>query len=371
MPYFLKHYFDPDFDYMRLHPRQREDGSVDHFDLSYVQNVVQGQVLAEMQDLSEEEAAEAESRFVLLEPRFPAGRNTELDPDNSRRMVAACSGYVFYEQGRITVKRILNVRRDVDFHTGNIPYVGDMVVHGAVRSGFRVRAAGLRVKGNIEGASVGAIRSIVCESGVKGGYNAFIDAGDSFRCGFCEGATIRTGANVLVEGACMHSRVFAGGKLAVKGRLTGCEVYCFEYAYVGEQLGGGMNAETSILAGYDPMLLYADRQLNERIAKLHEQIRLCEAHLGKNEAKDQELREARTELRKKLALLQRRKTKLWERIHATGMLERCRIIVPGTVKPGVEISIGPAYRKVDDFMENVRFYYKDREILIASPAIEK
>ncbi|MDD4731538.1 MAG: FapA family protein [Desulfovibrio sp.] len=370
MPYYLKQYFDSDFDYMHLQPRQREDGSVDHFDLGYVQNVVQGQILAEFVEVDEDELAGLDPRFVFLEPRFPAGRNTALEKGNPRRLVAACSGYVFNELNRITVKRILNVRRDVDYHTGNIPYVGDMVVHGAVRSGFRVRAAGLRVKGNIEGASVEAIHSIVCESGVKGGNKAFIEAGKSFRCGFCEGATIKTGANFLVEGSCMHSRVFAGGKLAVKGRLTACEAYCFEYAYVGEQLGGGMNAETTILAGYDPMLLYADQKINERIARLHEQIRLSEAHMGKNKAQDKELLEAREGFRKKLALLQRRKTKLWNRIDSTGMLERCRVIVPGSVKPGVEVSIGPAYLKVNDFLENVRFYYENREVKIASPAIE-
>jgi uncharacterized protein (DUF342 family) len=52
------------------------------------------------------------------------------------------------------------------------------------------------------------------------------------------------------------------------------------------------------------------------------------------------------------------------------MLERCRVIVPGSVKPGVEVSIGPAYLKVNDFLENVRFYYENREVKIASPAIE-
>ncbi|MGE4290753.1 MAG: DUF342 domain-containing protein [Desulfovibrio sp.] len=371
MPYYIRHYFDPDFDHFHLQPRQRDDGSVDHFDLGYVQNTVKGQILAEIVEVGEGGLRGMDPRFVLLEPKLPQGRNTRSANDNPRVLLADCNGYVFYDQGLIVVKQILNVRRDVDYHTGNIPYVGDMVVHGAVRSGFRIRASGLRVKGNIEGASLGAIHSIVCESGVKGGNKAYIEAGETFRCGFCEAATIKAGANVLVEGACLHSKIFAGGKLAVKGRLTGCEVYCFEYAYVEEQLGGGMSAETSILAGYDPMLLYADQQLNERIARLHEQIKLSEAHMGKDDAQDKELRAARDGFRKKLRLLQQRKTQLWERIDATGMLERCRIIVPGSVKPGVEISIGPAYYKVDDFMENVRFYYQDREIKFASPAIEK
>ena len=369
MPYYLKHYFDPDFDYTHLQPRHRKDGSVDHFDLGYVQNVVKGQVLLECVEV-EDGFAGLDPRYVVMERKFPAGRKTEIDPANPHQLLASANGYVFYENGLVTVKEILNVRRDVDYHTGNIPYVGDMVVHGAVRSGFRVRAAGIRVKGNIEGATLSAIHSIVCESGVKGGGKALIEAGESFRCEFCENATIKAGANVLVEGSCMHSRVYAGGKLAVKGRLTGCDVYCFEYAYIGEQLGGGISTETKILAGYDPMLLYADQLINERIAELHDQLRLSEAHLGKNKAQDQELMAAREVFKKKLKLLRQRKTKLWERLEATGMLDRCRIIVPGLVKPGVEISIGQAYLKVDDFLENVRFCYEDREIVIASPAIE-
>ena len=42
--------------------------------------------------------------------------------------IAAAKGYVFYLNGKITVKTLLNVRQDVSFQTGNIFFVGDMAV---------------------------------------------------------------------------------------------------------------------------------------------------------------------------------------------------------------------------------------------------
>ena len=48
MPYFLKHYFDPYYDYMDPAPRVDAEGHADNFSLGYVHNVVKGQVLAEL-----------------------------------------------------------------------------------------------------------------------------------------------------------------------------------------------------------------------------------------------------------------------------------------------------------------------------------
>ncbi len=64
MPYFLHHYFDPDFDYQRLKPKIREDGKVDHYNLDYVQNVIAGQVLAEWKEVDLTEVDNLDSRFV-------------------------------------------------------------------------------------------------------------------------------------------------------------------------------------------------------------------------------------------------------------------------------------------------------------------
>ena len=152
MRYYLRHYFNPDFDHLRAKPAGGvgTDDGADLYSLGYVQNVIAGQILAELVPLDEVEE-EPDPRFILSAPEFPAGANTRVDPAYPRYLLAAAKGYVFYNEGQITVKSLLNVRKDVSFHTGNIFFVGDMAVHGSVRSGFSVQANNLRIMGMVEG----------------------------------------------------------------------------------------------------------------------------------------------------------------------------------------------------------------------------
>ncbi len=372
MPYLLKHHFDPDFDHLHLAPKERADGSVDHYDLGYVQNVVADQVLAELVDLDRNPAGPAEERFVLEEPAFPAGPGTRVDPSRPEYLLAAKNGYVYYdEEGRISVKGLLNVRRDVDFNTGNVAFVGNLVVHGGVRSGFRLRAVDVRIKGTMEGARVTAMGDVVCEAGIKGGNEANVQAHGSIRASFAENAILVARENVLIEGAALHNSVFAGNKLAVKGRLTGGEVHCLRYAYIGGQLGGGIGAATRVVAGYDPMLLYVDQKLNVRIKELRNELAELKIEAAKSETHARELAGRIRVTQDVLDSLLERKVAVWERIKATETLDTCKVMVLGAVKPGVEISIGPAYHKVDEEIEDVCFMFKDNEIRVLSPAVEK
>ncbi|WP_029893682.1 FapA family protein [Desulfohalovibrio reitneri] len=369
MPYYLEHAFNPDFDHTRLAPRENQSGRVNHFDLGYVQSVNRGQELARLRRVDEDEAAGLDQRFVLPDRTIPAGPNTEFDPSDADRLLAAASGYVFYEGGRITVKSVLNVRRDVDYHTGNITFAGDMVLHGGVRSGFRLRARNILSKSTVEGARLRARGSIVVETGVKGAEGGYLHAAKSMRLGFCENARLKAGENILVQGAAMHNEISVRGKLVVRGRLVGGVVRGGSFVYVGEQLGGGLSTSTQIVLGYDPFLLHEEEVLGGRVEELEEEMERWEALRRRGGALAEELEGRRLVRAGALEKLKARRARIWERIQAPGSLERCVVVVPGEVRPGAEISIGQAFYGVGDFMENVRFTYEDGRISVSSPAL--
>ena len=157
--YYLRHYFNPDFDYLNLKPGG-DNGSSDVYSLGYVQNVIAGQVLAELTPLTAAESG-YDKRFVLDKAVFPMGGNTHVDPRYPNYLLASSKGYVFYLNGKITVKTLLNVRQDVSFQTGNIFFVGDMAVHGSVRAGFSVQGNNVRIMGMVEGGVVRARRDLI------------------------------------------------------------------------------------------------------------------------------------------------------------------------------------------------------------------
>jgi uncharacterized protein (DUF342 family) len=367
MPFLLKHHFDPDWSQQALRPEHQDDGSVDHYELNFVHSVEEGDVIAEWIDVADIPDGDADARFVFEEKVFPAGKGTGLKRSRPDHLFAAVSGYVCYKDGRIVVRDTLTLPLEVDFRTGNINFIGNVIIGGSARGGFAVRGREVTIQGQIEGARVEALHSLNCRGGVKGGKTAFLEAGRSMKLAFCEYATLKAGEDILVKGALMHSDVYAGRRLAVGGRLTGGRIHCHEYVYVGEQLGGGLDTDTSLVVGYDPALLFTDAEYDRRIAALLDEMAACEKTIKRGENR-KECGARLDSARRELDLLKMLKVKLWEGIRGTGHLDKCKILVPGVVRPGVEISIGSAFMKVDDYLEDVYFYYENDEVRIGASA---
>jgi uncharacterized protein (DUF342 family) len=364
MAYYIRHFFDPDFSHEHLRPSALNDGDVSQHYLGYVQNVVAGQVLAEVIDLDEHpEISDYDPRFVFPERIFPCGPNCVAHPEFPLRILAQTSGYVFYHQGLITVKRLLNVRRDVDFHTGNIMFAGNIVAHGAVRSGFTLLGGKVLVKGTVEGATIITEDDLVCESGVKGGNQGDLICGGNLKINFCENARIHVQGNMEIEGSSLHSELYVCGNLMIKGRLQGGTVCANNVVYITEQLGGGQNTVTRIIMGYNPKEYRLLKTLKKDIAHLQTCLGNLELLVKKKPIVMDDYATTIRLLREKIAIKQKRYKELQD-VLENGKVDasQCRIICPGRVKPGVEISIADADISLQDFFEAVEFRLVDKEV---------
>jgi len=325
--YYLRHYFNPDFDYLNLKP-SGDNGKSDVYSLGYVQNVIAGQVLAELVPL-DAAGPKVDQRFILENDAFPMGGNTRVDPRYPNYLLAAAKGYVFYLNGKITVKTLLNVRQDVSFQTGNIFFVGDMAVHGSVRAGFSVQGNNVRIMGMVEGGVVRARRDLMIDGGVRGGAgkHSKVDAGDKLMTPFLESVDARARGNMVIEKTCLYSTIYAGSNMVVRDKLYGGTTNAYGSVYVGGQLGNKAALATKVYLGYDPLSI---RQL-EKIDKII--------------ARDE----------------------LWSRLaQDENYMQNCRLLCQGTVYPGVEISIGRAFMVVERIYQCTLFRLVDNEI-IAEP----
>lgn len=370
MPYVLKFHFDPDFERHRLRPKSRDDGSVDQFDLGYAQNVVAGQILAEWEDVTPGEAVFGDA-VVSDTLAFPCGAGCRVDPDDPRTLLAKVNGHVSYADGRITVRETLALGHDVDFHTGNIVAIGDVHIGGSVRSGFEVTGRNVTVRGTMEASRVRAMGNIVCESGIQGGNRGTVRAGKSLRAKFCENVSLHARKNILIDGSSMHCRLYAGEKLAVKGRLIGGEVYCGEAVYVGERLGGGGQSQTRLLLGYDPELINKDLRLKALVREDHLEIEAIRADMRRGKCRAEECAPRLEEQLRLLDIHRAQLDRLWSSPVALRQFSICRVIVPGRVGANVEIGIGEAVITAPEDARDVVFRYQDGEIVVEHPALRK
>ena len=358
MQYYLRHYFNPDFDYLRPKPGIGEDGeSSDLYSLGYVQNVIAGQLLAEVIPL-EQAGAEPDPRFVLSRPVLPGGANTRVDPAYPNYLLSTSNGYVFYNNGKITVKRLLNVRQDVSFRTGNIFFVGDMAVHGSVRSGFSVQANNLRIMGMVEGGVARARRDLMVDGGARGGagQHCLLDAGDKLLTPFLEKIEARARGNMVVEKYCLYSTVYAGANMVVREQVYGSTINAYGSVYVGRQLGNKAAISTKIYLGYDPLSIRQLEKIDKIISGLSQSITHLKAVAGHLPPDANEASRKLARLVEQRDRIMKQRTELWSKLYLDeNYLQNCRLMVPGKVYPGVEISVGRAFMLVERPYENVLF----------------
>lgn len=371
MNMYLQHYFDPHFDYQSLRPVPSGQGETDCYNLGYVQNVIKGQILAELLPL--EEVENPLPRFILEDGVLPQGANTRIDPEHPQYLLADANGYVFYYQDKIAVKRLLNVRTDVSFQTGNIFFVGDTVVHKDVKAGFSVQANNVLVHGIVEGGEVRARKDLKVEGGARGGAGnrCLLDSGGSLQVSFAEKIEMRSRGKLLVDNFSAHSSIYVAGDLIIEGMLLGGSCHAARHVFVKGNVGNRTGAPTNVQLGYDPHLMRRKQQFEKRLDALTERISHYEAVVGHLPPDANELTRKLEAARKKRQMLLNLHDILSQAIQQEeAMASGCRFIVKGTVFPGVEISIGRAVYKVGAPMDGVYFRLENDEV-ISEPIPDK
>lgn len=381
--YYLHHYFAPDFSHVNLAPLEGDDKPVVSRYLGYVQNVVAGQVLAELVDLEQNPGIKRDPRFIYRTRKLPVGPNCAVHPDNPDKIVAQCNGYAFYHDGLICVKRLLNVRGNVGFHTGNIFFVGDIAVHGDVQTGFAVHASDVLVKGHIESAKVKGTGDVVCLGGVRGTNpsivsdepekkadvetqipSTLVEAGGNLRLPFCEHAQLRARGNIIIDGSCLHSTLYVGGNLVVKGRLQGGAVYANGMVYVEDKLGSDYTVPTKIMMGYNPFDFLQLQKTESQISYLKDRLAYFEKMAARNAVMEQEYGPRAELIHRKLKIALAKHQTLWRKFAADEQnAPDCRIVVPGKVMPGCEIAIARAYYRTHGSESNVTFKLVDDDVV--------
>lgn len=233
------------------------NGRVDFHELHAVQNVRAGQVLAEKFPPTRGQAGttvrgeSAPARDGEDHESILAGKNTSLSADGTR-LVATRDGQVVFARNVVAVDNVLEVKGDIDFKSGNVDFVGSIIVDRDVHDGFRVVAAGnVNVFGVVGAAYVTAHGDVVVKRGVVGGAVSSLEAGGDVVVKFVDGASIRAYRDVLVGGEVLNGHVRAGRNVRCEGpraAIVGGQVSAGE-TIVAATLGSKLGVVTRLEAG--------------------------------------------------------------------------------------------------------------------------
>lgn len=361
-------------------PVVKADGKADFYQLGLVHNVEPGTVLA-----TRVPATKGTPGTNVLgapvtaadgkEQPLKAGKGARVT-DDGLQVVAEIAGHaVLNFDGRITVAPIFEIRGDVDTSTGNIEFVGTVVVRGNVNNGFSVKAdQNVEVHGGVDGGNIEALGDVLVTFGIQGAGRGKITAGGQVKCRFMENADVRAGRDVIVNDAILHSRVRSGGKVQVTGRrgsIIGGSVKAKDEVSA-RTLGTNVATATEIEVGVSPEIREELDSVKRQFLEAEEGLRKAQqavSLLREMEAKNPAdfSKEKRDLLMKSLRsqyFFQGQRDKLSKR--RSELEEEVRLSYLGKVKafdmayPGVKIIIGDENYLVVDAIQHVTFYLSDQ-----------
>lgn len=185
---------------------------------------------------------------------MPLGKNTEVQDENF--LIAALDGQIVENGNKISIDPRMEIRGDVGVATGNIDFIGGVLIGGNVNQGFKVKATGdVEIKGSILGGDVTA-RNVFVKGSIQGMSRGHVIATEDIRASFVENADIESGGNIYIHDVAMHSTIRAGQVLAVeggKGQIIGGALAAGEEISA-NSIGNTANIITRISVGVNPLL---------------------------------------------------------------------------------------------------------------------
>ena len=254
---YIAYQFETDRTKMRL--TESKTGQVDFKELNLIQNVVEGQPLAQKM-LPQQGKGGKTIMGRYLEAKngkdinIPLGVNVKLDTDGVT-ILAACNGEVLLQGDKICVEPVRE-EKGVNIKTGNVTFMGTVIVRGNVEDGFNIKADGnVEIYGAVGNCRIEAGGDIVISQGVSGRHEGFISTPKSVWAHHVENAKVEAGEYVIINDSIVNSEVTAMKKIVLKGKraqIVGGHLFATEEITaknIGSPAGG---TETVLEVGLDP-----------------------------------------------------------------------------------------------------------------------
>ena len=206
------------------------------------------------------------------------GRPLTLRPGKNviyhlNNVFATIDGQISIKPNTINVFPVFEVDGDLDLKTGNIDFIGNVIIHGNVPSGYTIKAGGdIRVDGLVEGAELIAGGSIAISGGIAGANRGYVEAGVGIQSSYLNQANCKAGQEIVVDSSILHSQIECSGSVICrKGHIIGGKITAFKHVEAADignyhymqtllfigQPNNHMDEENKIIFTYIKNIIYA------------------------------------------------------------------------------------------------------------------
>ncbi|NCC80680.1 MAG: DUF342 domain-containing protein [Clostridia bacterium] len=363
-------------------PKLLEDGRADFYNTNVIENVKKGQVIIEKKPPTTgvpglTVKGKAIHAMDGKNKKLPIGKNIEHSSDGFKA-IATIDGMLSTARNRVSILPIFEVNGDVDFSTGNIEFVGNVIVKGSVKNGFMIKSGGdVHVYGIVEGGSIEAEGNIFIMTGIRGLKKSHISAKGTISTKFIENASIRANLDVIAEEAIMHCEVVAGNSVVLsknKGLIVGGIVRAAQFIKC-KNIGNNLATRTEFEIGVDPSLkdefMEVSKEYNEikeNIKKSRQGVRILEEmkeRLGElPPPKEKMLMDLAQSLKSSMVKEEELRHEVVDFSEKLNQLKEAFIEVEETINPGTEVRIGEYSKRFTNQNYKVKIYLSHGDIVV-------
>jgi hypothetical protein len=263
-------------------PEIRKDGTVDYKSMSLVQNVTEGDLLAEYHPATQgtsgrDVTGKFEKTDLQKELRPLTGKGVVRDENDPNKYYAAKSGKVEYslDDNKLSVVEVYEIYGDCDYANNSlVEFNGDIIIHGNVEAGVVIKAGkSLTVEGVVESANLSAGGDVCLKRGVQGAERAIIEAGGSVFAEFIEYSKVKAGESIQ-SNVILNSKVSADEKVILtgkKGLIAGGKVHGM-MGIECQNVGNQSEIKTLLHTGVMPDIMEKRIAVNEEYTKYSDEL---------------------------------------------------------------------------------------------------
>lgn len=357
-----------------------EFGRIDYRQVQNLQNVTIGQKIAEKIPATPgEPGCNIRGEEVKASPgkdkQVKLGKNVAWTEDNLA-IVSTINGEPTLSNNKISVHEVHEIKGDVNFQSGNVNFLGSVVIQGNVESGFKIEAEGdVTIYGNVDSADIKAGGNLFIKGGISGMDKSEIICGGDFSAKYIEHASVNCEGNITVREAIMHCQVNSDLKVVCeggKGLIVGGLIRSGEEISA-KSIGSRLGTLTELEVGVKPKLKLEIQELEEQLKQNKDSLDKAEkaiALLSKmpnlsDDRKEmlQNLIKTSYALKAQINEAETKRQELLEEILVRSK-EKGRIRVKEIIYPGVRVSMGKTTIMIQDEIKYAVLAYNEGEIQI-------
>ena len=256
-----------------------EKGKVDFKELDLIQNCKKNEILAEkILAKGGQDGKDVRSRTIRApqgkDVELKAGKNVTLSPDCKSILAEIDGQVVMSSDGVISVEKVYTID-NVNYETGNINFLGSVIIKDHIEDGFSVKATGnIIIHKSIGKVSIESDNDVILKGGLLGKDEGYVKAGGNIYARFIENAHLYSLKDIHVQELIMHSNITTEGSLYLDGKraaLIGGKTIAGRNIIV-KELGAVSEIATDIIAGVPPKLLNDLDLININVIMLGKKI---------------------------------------------------------------------------------------------------